>query len=61
MRIKPGWKALAGAVLALGGSMALVVASFALAGFPFKTEIPALVIWGECAFLLLLLALPLFR
>jgi hypothetical protein len=41
--------------------MALVLASFALAGFPFKTEIPALVIWGECAFLLLLLALPLFR
>jgi len=61
MRIKPAWKSFASAVFIFLGGMALILASFALAGFPFRGQVPPQLIWVEVALLVLLLGIPLFR
>jgi len=58
---KPGWKVTGSAVLVLFASLAVVLASFALGGFPFRSQVPAQLVWAEVALLALLLGIPLFR
>jgi len=64
MRVRSGSRKLSAsavAVLVLLGTVAVVLASFALAGFPYRGQEPTQLIWAEVIFLVLLLAIPLFR
>ncbi|HPT82657.1 MAG TPA: hypothetical protein PLM25_02115 [Limnochordia bacterium] len=61
MRIRPGWKVTAAALIILLACLGTALASFALVGFPYRTQVPAQLMWGEALLLALLLALPLFR
>lgn len=54
-------KSLARILLVLMGSLAVVLASFAVAGFPFPSALSTQLIWVEAALLLLLLGVPLLR
>ncbi|MDI9442274.1 MAG: hypothetical protein GX101_08975 [Firmicutes bacterium] len=55
------WKTLLTIALVFVGGMALVLASFAVFGFPFPGASMPQALWVELALLVLLIAFPLFR
>ena len=61
MNTRQSWKTVGTVVLVFLGGMAIILASFALNGFPFPGDPTPQVAWIELVVLLILLGIPLFR
>lgn len=55
------YKILLELILVFLGGLFLILFSYIMGGFPFKSEPSSQIIWIELVFLLILLGIPLFR